>query len=374
MNRNALHEYVLRGTAEAPSSLAHLRVDQLGSLVRPPALIETFALHASGRVTDGELRRAQDDAISDLVRRQEGLGLPIVGDGEYRRATFLDSFAAVRGIDTGTPETSAELPLRRRPVNDRLELVRNRLFDEYSFVKTLTDVPAKVTFPSADLIWQQYAPDRARQIYPDDAAFIDDVIAVQRQMIGEVAEAGCQYLQIDGPGYAAYADPAWIGSLRGRGLDPLSVLQRSADADRAVISGYDGVTFGIHLCSGARARGLQGSATYEGMAEALFNTLPHHRFLLEYEPTLEHKFETLRFVPRDRVVVLGLISTRTSTVENAHDLLRDLEAASKYVDMDQLALSPQCGFSSGISQQSCSQDVQWRKLELMLEVASLAWV
>jgi 5-methyltetrahydropteroyltriglutamate--homocysteine methyltransferase len=368
-----LAEHTDRSTDATSSDLTHMRVDQLGSLVRPSALIAEFRRHAAGATSDEELQRAQDDAITEVVGRQEDLGLPIVGDGEYRRRTFLDGFGDVRGINREAVGQEMTSPQTRQPVDDRLGLSRNRLLEEYGFVSRITNLPAKLTLPSADLIWQQYAPDRAREIYVDGAAFLDDVIAVQRQMIDEVTRAGCRYLQVDGPGYASYGDPAWIGSLRGRGLDPLSVLQRSANADRAVIDGYEHVTFGIHLCTGTRARALQGATTYEGMAEALFNMLPHDRFLLEYEPTLEHRFDILRFVPRDKVVVLGLISTRTPTIENADDLLRDLEVASKYVEIEQVALSPQCGFSSSAHESTCSEDTQWRKLELMLEVAARVW-
>jgi 5-methyltetrahydropteroyltriglutamate--homocysteine methyltransferase len=364
------------GTTPAPPDMTHLRVDQLGSLVRPPALVEVFRGRATGDISNDELRQAQDDAIVEVVRRQEHLGLPIVGDGEFRRSTFLDGFADVSGIDRelALPATSTWRPSTRRSVTERLQLARNGLVDEYTFVTNLTDRPAKVTLPSVDLIWQQFAPDRERAIYPDEGAFLEDVVSVQRRMIREAVEAGCPYLQIDGPGYAAYGDAAWVGRLRGRGLDPVSVLRRSAEADRAVICDHGQVSFGIHLCSGARAQALQGNATYEGMAEVLFNTLPHNRFLLEYEPALEHRFETLRFVPRDKVVVLGLISTRTATLDERDDLLRDLDAASKYVDIDQLALSPQCGFSTGIGESACSEDAQWRKLELMLEVAAVVWI
>ncbi len=339
--------------------LARLHVDQLGSLVRPDGLRNVFHRHALGEATDMELRAAQDSAIEAVVREQEQLGLPVIGDGEFRRRDFTDSYAEVSGFD-------------ERPLQRRMELTANRPLEEYQFAQGLTERPVKTTLLSADRVWQLCASRESRRVYPDDEALLADVIAVQRQIIAGLVEAGCTYLQIDGPGYAAYTDPSWIAFLRGRGLDPITALMRSAAADRAAIEGFTGVTFGIHLCHGDLDRDRHGEWTYDGTAEALFDSLPHARFLLECDRE-SLSFEALRFVPKDKVVVLGLISTTTAELEHEDDLLRRIEAAAKHIDIEQLGLSPQCGFASDIGRSRCTADEQWRKLELMLRVADKVW-
>ncbi len=343
------------------TDLTSLRVDQLGSLVRPQFLRDTFDRHARGDATDDELRIAQDLAVEDVVREQEGLGLPIVGDGEFRRRTFTDSHAGVRGFR------------QQPPMSGQMELTRNRPLEEYRFTAALSERPVKLTILSADRVWQLSLPRQPRQISPDDDAFLSRVVTVHRQIIGELVDAGCTYIQVDGPGYAAYTDPGWIAHLRGRGLDPITALRRSAAADGAAIGGFPGVTFGIHICPGDRPPDQHGDWSYDGIAEILFNSLPHDRVLLECDPE-RTSFDSLRFVPKGKVAVLGLISTRTPQLETEDDLLRRIDDASKYLDADQLALSTQCGFASGIDEGRCTPSEQWRKLELMLRVADRAWM
>jgi 5-methyltetrahydropteroyltriglutamate--homocysteine methyltransferase len=213
--------------------------------------------------------------------------------------------------------------------------------------------------------------------YPSDQAFLDDVVGIQRQVVQELAQAGCRYIQIDAPSYAEQLDPRRITEARARGEDPTQRLERDIAADNAVIAGIDGVTWGIHLCRGGFPEGspMLATGSYEPIAERLFNGLQHDRFLLEYATERAGGFEPLRFVPRGKTVVLGLINVKTQELDSADLIKRRIEEATKYLPLDQLALSPQCGFSTTLRAATGATDdgYQWRKLELVQRLADDVW-
>jgi 5-methyltetrahydropteroyltriglutamate--homocysteine methyltransferase len=201
-------------------------------------------------------------------------------------------------------------------------------------------------------------------------------------MIEELVQAGCKYIQIDAPGYTAYVDKISLERMRSRGEDPERNFQRSIDADNAIIEGFAGVTFGIHICRG-NARTVNPKTgklvpqwhregSYDTIAEKLFNSLKHQRLLLEYDSERAGSFEPLRFVPKDKIAVLGLVSTKNSDMETVDDLKRRIDQASKYLPLDQLALSPQCGFG-GLDSKVLSEDEMWRKLDTIVETARQVW-
>ena len=209
-----------------------------------------------------------------------------------------------------------------------------------------------------------------------------DVVAIERQMIKELVEAGCKYIQIDAPGYTAYVDQVSLDRMRSRGENPERNFQRSIDADNAVIDGFPGVTFGIHVCRG-NARTIDPKTGklvpqwhreghYDAIAERLFNTLKHHRLLLEYDSDRAGGFEPLALVPKDKVVVLGLVTTKSSDLESLDELKRRIDQASRYLPLEQLALSPQCGFG-GIDSKMMSEDEMWRKFDRIVETAAQVW-
>ena len=212
--------------------------------------------------------------------------------------------------------------------------------------------------------------------------FTGHVAAMEQEMVAQLVEAGCPYVQIDAPGYTAYVDPTSLGAMRARGEDPDENLGRSLKADNTVIDGFTGVTFGIHLCRG-NSRAIDPATGkfvpqwhreghYDAIAERLFNTLHHQRFLLEYDSERAGSFEALRFVPKDKIVVLGLVTTKSTDIETVDMLLSRIEEATRYVPVDQLALSPQCGFGSSAAE-SIPAEAQWKKLEVILETASKVW-
>jgi 5-methyltetrahydropteroyltriglutamate--homocysteine methyltransferase len=353
--------------------LRRLRVDQVGSLLRPEALKTAVGRLHAGEITVDELRVAQDAAVREVVTRQEAVGFPVVTDGEFRRINFQDSFGESVSGYGGTERAI----LSRVPAVQRLARVRNQPLDEYRFACGLTDRPVKVTMVSVDRVTQRFAWEDSRSVYPSVEEFVEDAVRIEREMLGEVAAAGCRYVQIDGPGYTAYLDPPSLAEWRERGEDPDANLDRAMAADNAVIAGFPGVTFGIHLCRGNNAadtpQARQGH--YDAIAERLFNTLSHDRFLLEYDTERAGSFEPLRFVPKGKMVVLGLVSTKLSTMETIDELKRRVNEASRYLPLDQLALGPQCGFASRINlgPNRMSIDDQWRKLERVRVAAEQIW-
>lgn len=370
------------------------RVDHVGSLLRPEALKQTFLQHVRELADAGALKAAQDAAIRTVVAEQERHGLPVVTDGEFRRLNWQVSFSEVEGWDLWAgswrnflryPGNRAEheRPLSkgddavvsfRAPATARLRLVRSFPLEEYRFTRSVATRPAKVTLMGPDRVAQMCDIAGSRAVYPDSDAFLADVVGIQRQMVEDLVAAGCDYVQLDEPSYTGYVDPPTLERMRADGEDPLRNLDRAIAADNAVIAGLRGrATFGLHVCRGNRASMWHREGTYDAIAERLFNGLAFDRLLLEYDTERAGSFEPLRHVPRSKVVVLGLITTKTARVETVDELARRIDLASRFLPLDQLALSPQCGFASGIAGNLLTEDEQWRKLDVMLETARRVW-
>jgi 5-methyltetrahydropteroyltriglutamate--homocysteine methyltransferase len=389
-------------TADTVQDLKHLRVDQVGGLAAPPELRRVFDDYKSGNASEAALDRAKDDAVRHVIARQEAIGFPIMTDGELRRRNFQESFSeSVSGFDVPAEDKSMEgvslqpfaraeqnfsapgpaIRTRRRVV-ERLRLIRNVPLSEYEFSSKLATAPVKVTVLSPDRISQRFDWQQSKAVYPDMDAFLADVVAITRQIIGGLIAAGCRYIQIDAPGYTAYVDKVSLERMRARGEDPDENMQRSIAADNAVIAGFDNVTFGIHLCKGnprtidpATGKVMpqwHREGHYDAIAERLFAQLKHHRLLLEYDDERSGSFAPLRYVPKDKIVVLGLVTTKRADLESLDVLRHRIAEATHYLPAEQLALSPQCGFG-GLDSISIPQEDQWRKFERILETARLVW-
>jgi 5-methyltetrahydropteroyltriglutamate--homocysteine methyltransferase len=375
------------------TDLKTLRVDQVGSLLRPERLKGAFAAYGEGKISEADLKRVQDEAIREVVAWQIAHDLPIIVDGEFRRTSFMESFSVVAGVeewqagvkmyheilkrpdDRGATTRKGQDPilLNRKRVTQRLKLVRNALLDDYRFTQSLTARPVKVTLISADRIQQCYDSAASRSVYADTQQFLQDVVAVERQMIGELAQAGCRYVGIDGPGYTAYVDPDSLAAMRARGEDPQAVLDRSIKADNDAIENFSSVCFGIHICRGNRQSMWHREGHYDAIAEKLFAGLNHQRLLLEYDTERAGSFAPLRFVPKGKIAVLGLITTKVGRAEKVDELCRRIDEAARYLPLEQLAISPQCGFASSIRGNLLTEDEQFRKLDVMLETARKVW-
>jgi len=350
--------------------VTHLRVDQVGALSRPEWLLEMFRRHGRGEVTDEDLREAQDHSIRALVAKQESIGLPVITDGEQRRRHFMESFSgSVSGFAGARPV------LDRGPVSSRLRMERDLPLEEYRFAKSLTTRTVKASFIGPDRIAQKFEWESSRAVYPDLDAFTADVVDIERRMVQELVAEGCRYVQVDAPSYTAYLDPVSTLPMQARGEDVERNIGRALAADNAVIEGFPGVTFGVHLCRGKRPGSHRRVGGYDAIAERLFNTLRHDRFLLEFDTDRAGGFEPLRFVPRGKIVVLGLVSITSPRLESKDELKRRIDEAARYLPLEQLALSPACGFGGGIfgAVRAMSDEEQWRKLELVMQVAHEVW-
>jgi 5-methyltetrahydropteroyltriglutamate--homocysteine methyltransferase len=379
-------------SAASTLDLKTMRVDLVGSLLRPAALKDAFARYGEGKASEAELKRTQDDAIREVVAKQLAHDLPIIVDGEFRRTSFMESFAVVAGVeewqagvktyheilqredgDDKTHKGQDPILLNRRRVTAPLKLLRNALLGDYRFARALTDRPVKVTLIGPDRIQQCYDSVASRSVYPSTDDFLRDVVAVERQMLEELVHAGCGYVGIDAPGYTAYVDPDSLAAMRGRGEEPMATMERSIRADNEVIANFPDVTFGIHVCRGNRQSMWHREGRYDTIAEKLFNGLNHQRLLLEYDTERAGSFEPLRFVPKGKIAVLGLITTKVGRVESVDELCRRIDEAARYLPLEQLALSPQCGFASSLRGNRLSEQQQFQKLDVMLETARKVW-
>ena len=379
------------------NDLKTIRTDVVGSLLRPAAVKEARVRYDDGTLSAEEFRAIEDAAIVDAVRLQEAAGLDVVTDGEIRRLNFQDSFgASVEGYDAArstlkvyerrvegsAPLQRWEIPKiqeagtavsHRRPAKARLTLAHNVPLEEYRFVGGIAKKPAKVSLIGPDIISQRFDYQASTPVYRGMDEFLADVVAIERAIIKSLADEGCRYVQIDAPGFTAYVDPPSVAQMRARGEDPMENFARSLEAEAAVVKNFPGMTFGIHLCRGNQRSMWHREGSYDAIAERLFAELPHDRFLLEYDSPRAGTFDALRFVPEGKVVVLGLISSKVPELEKVDDLKRRIEEATRFIALDQLAISPQCGFGSDVSGNLLSEDDQKRKLERVAETARAVW-
>jgi 5-methyltetrahydropteroyltriglutamate--homocysteine methyltransferase len=379
------------------TSLDRIRTDVVGSLLRPAQWKAARLAFETGKLSAQEFARMELACVRRHLDLQERIGLDVVTDGEVSRLNFQDSFGlAISGYATGgetvrtheqraaggTPLARWDIPdlaapgtpvVHRRPVVKKLELVRNPPLDEYRRVAPLAKKPVKVSLIGPDRVMQRFDHAGSKAVYATVDAFVDDVVALQRRMIQELVDAGCRYVHIDEPGYTAYVDEPSMEAMRQRGEDPMQNFSRSLRANAELVRGFPGVTFGIHLCRGNQRSMWHREGTYDAIAERLFNELPHQRFLLEYDSPRAGSFAPLRFVPKDKVVVLGLVSTKVPELEPVEALVSRIEEAAKVVPLERLAISPQCGFGSDVVGNLVSEDDQKRKLERVVEAARIMW-
>ena len=364
------------------------RADHVGSLLRPPSLLAAREAHAAGTLTDDELRAAEDAAIADAVRMQESVGLRAATDGEYRRASWMTDFAyQLAGVrPTGTiatpapaggrldlsPRTGASLMQVDGPIALEHVIFGEDLRTLQSLVTTATP---KVTIPSPSMIHFRSGRDEIDgDAYPDLDAFWDDLVSAYRAEVAGLVDLGCTYLQLDDVSLAYVNDPAQRERLARIGGDPDHQHETYVAQMNRVLEGRpDGLTVTTHLCRGNLRSSWMAEGSYDFVAEALFSGLDVDGFFLEYDDERSGGFEPLRFVPRDKVVVLGLVTTKTGTLERKDDLKRRVEDASRFIDVDQLCLSPQCGFASVVEGNALSYEEQTAKLRLVVETAEEIW-
>jgi 5-methyltetrahydropteroyltriglutamate--homocysteine methyltransferase len=358
------------------------RGDHVGSLLRPSALKQAFRQHARHEIGDDEFVRVQDSAIRDVVRLQEQVGLKVVNDGEYRRGSYWSRFVErTQGLtikdasftfhDDEGNETGFTAPYAQGTVSRGGPIT----VDEYRFVKPLTDRIVKVTMPAPSTMHLYRVDDWASPAaYTDAAAFFRDLGRVYQQEIAELAALGLRYVQLDEVALAMLCDPKVRDKVRSFGIDPAGLVDLYVDAINEALAGKpDDMFVGIHMCRGNFKGRYLSEGGYDDVAEKLFGRANATHFLLEYDTPRAGDFAPLRHVPKNKGVVLGLISSKTAQLESIDDLRRRVDEASTHIDADRLAISPQCGFASTVAGNPITEADMRAKLELVVQAADRIW-
>jgi 5-methyltetrahydropteroyltriglutamate--homocysteine methyltransferase len=359
------------------------RADQVGSLLRPAALLAARDAHAEGRLSLQDLRAAEDQAILDALTLQRKVGLDILMDGELRRRSWLGDMAeAVEGFvpdsvtmhwrgPGGGPEATTA-----RVIGERLRPVRSLTAHELPFLQAHASGPIKMTIPAAsNFMISSYRPGITDKAYPDRSELTSELAGIIRGEIQTLIDQGVPYIQLDAPFYSVWVDAEGRERMRQAGIDPDQAFAEAVAMDRASLEGLarPGTILAMHVCRGnSRGRWIADGG-YEPIAEQLFGGLPLDALLLEYDSERAGGFEPLRFVQPHTTVVLGLVTTKEPALESQDELRRRIEEASRYVPLERLALSPQCGFASVAAGNPISEDDQRRKLDLVVETARAVW-
>jgi methionine synthase II (cobalamin-independent) len=354
------------------------RADHIGSLLRPRKLRDAFRRHAAHDIPDAQFRLAQDEAIRDAVRLQEECGLEVVTDGEFRRISYWEKFvrltkglvvkdAVFRFHDEHGHESDFTAPYVAGKVSRRSPITA----DEFAFVCGLSERTAKVTMPSPSTMhFYRFTDWGDGKAYAHARGFFADLGKVYQQEIAELATAGCRYVQLDEVAIAILCDPAAREKVKQAGGDPDQLVDLYIDAINEAVKGKpEGVTVGVHVCRGNYKGMYLSEGGYDSVGERFFGRTRVNHFLLEFDTPRAGGFEPLRFVPKDKGVVLGLVSSKTPVLESMELLKRRFAEAAKYVDPSRLAISPQCGFASTMGGNPVSEDDERAKLRLCVEAA-----
>jgi len=361
----------------------HARVEHVGSLLRPGFLRDARDAYARGELAPGGLKAAEDRAVREVVAMQEEIGLPVVGDGEMRRESFQGELTAACGGFAGVDVNAwlwgawhsaevGDLTIARpadlaviAPVRKR----RNLAAEEFTFLRACTGRQAKVTLPSPSLFANLWSPERSVAAYPTLDAFLADVVRVLCEEVAELVRLGCTYIQLDAPHYPLLIDPGWRAFYEERGWPLERWLGYGIELDNAVIDAGRPATFGFHLCRGNQLSRWLVAGGYDAIAAPVFGGVHADRLLLEYDDERSGTFDPLRLVPGGKVVVLGLVTTKTSRVEPLDQIRARLALARAVVDADRLALSPQCGFATSVAGNAITAEAQRAKLALLVRAA-----
>jgi 5-methyltetrahydropteroyltriglutamate--homocysteine methyltransferase len=362
---------------------AKFRAENVGSLLRPPELLQARSEQVEGRLDLDALREVEDRAILETLEGQRNAGIGIYTDGELRRGSWLTDMAdAVEGfvadkvvLEWKGPGGGAE-GSTAQVVGAKLRKVRRLTGHELPLLKKSSPGPFKITLPApSNFMVASYKCGITDRFYPTHADLLGELVGFIRDEIRWLVGEGLSYIQFDAPYYSHYLDPATREQMRGQGLDPDEEFSKSVAGDNAALKevprGW--VTLGLHVCRGNSRSRWYTEGGYDAIAEKLFGSLEVDCFLLEYDSGRAGGFEPLRLVPRDKTVVLGLVTTKQPALESQDDLRRRIDEAARYVPLENLALSTQCGFASVAAGNLLSIDDQWRKLELVAETARKVW-
>jgi 5-methyltetrahydropteroyltriglutamate--homocysteine methyltransferase len=359
------------------------RAEHVGSLLRPPELLQARAAHSQGRLAIEDLRAEEDRAIAGALKKQRELGLDILSDGEMRRGSWLTDMAeAVEGfvadkvmLDWKGPGGGSE-GSTANAAGAKLRKVRKMTGQELPFLKKSALGPFKVTLPApSNFVLGSYKKGITEKFYPAHADLLQDLVDIVRDEIRWLLSEGVTYIQLDAPYYSHYLDPRGRRDMIGAGFDPDEEFDKSIDGDNEALREIPRgkATRAFHVCRGNSRSRWYAEGGYDAIAKKLFGSLDTDTFLLEYDSARSGGFEPLRLVPRGKNVVLGLVTTKDAKLESEDELRRRIDEAAKYVPIENLALSPQCGFASVAAGNLLSMDDQWSKLSLVCETARKVW-
>lgn len=359
------------------------RADHVGSLLRPPPLLNARQKFFNGELPQEVLRQIEDTHIAEAVKKQESIGLRGITDGEFRRAFFhLDFLEQLAGVTvTGQIAASSDAAETvhftppKLSVTGKLRHDKNIQVDDFNFLQSQVSQVPKVSIPSPTMV--HFRGGRAAidiESYPDMDLFFDDLAQVYRDEINALYKAGCRYIQMDDTNLAYLCDPKMRAGAVERGDDPDELPRTYAALINAALEGCpNDLTVCVHLCRGNFRSTWFAEGSYEPVAEILFNEMNVDAYFLEYDDERSGGFAPLRFVPENKTVVLGLITSKFADLEPQSELTQRIEEAAQYMPLDNLCLSPQCGFSSTVEGNNMSEDDQWRKLEHVVKTAELVW-
>jgi 5-methyltetrahydropteroyltriglutamate--homocysteine methyltransferase len=358
------------------------RADVIGSMLRPPYLLQAREAFAAGRMTSTEFKRLEDHAVDECITIQERAGVDVVTDGEMRRSVFAsqlaqacEGFAAIPNnqVDWFTLDGRVETSPVTVGLVSKLKRKRHLSSEEFVYLRAKTASPTKMTIPSPTMYAYYWAPGVSDAAYSSPEAYMADVTDILNDEVAELARLGAEYVQIDAPEFGMLIDDhqrAWFAQ---KGFDPERMLHDGIEMINAIIDGHPGITFGLHICRGNDAGCYMARGGYARIAEQVFPRTRAQRLLLEYDDERSGDFAPLQSVPEDKVVVLGLITTKTAREETAEELRARIHEASVYIPLERLALSPQCGFASVAKGNAISFEIQEKKLRQVAEVARQVW-
>ena len=378
-------------------AMEKFRADHIGSLLRPTEMLDARRAYDQGKITWEQLREASDKACLKAIEVQKQSGIGIYTDGEYRRAIWSGSMRdAVEGLVLNPDATLLqpgasgwqgpyaqlatatlhEVSANRFMVNAKLKMVRSVHEDEAAFLKKHAPGPWKITLAAVNPGVQWFKNGVTDKFYPTREALAQELLGFRQAELKKIMADGCKYVQLDSLAYTAWMNPSRRKPMTDQGLDLEKELDKQIAWDNQSIPGVrgtPGVTVGHHICRGNNRSAWGGEGPYDAVAEKLFTTMNVDRFLLEYDTERAGGFEPLRFVPKDKMVVLGIISSKLAELESVDSLRRRIDDAAKYCPLDNLAISPQCGFASTMPGNILTWDDQKRKLELIVETARKVW-
>lgn len=361
-----------------------LRHDQIGSFLRPTQVLDARLALAEGNIDAEALTGIEDEAIIELLQMQHEVGVGIFSDGELRRLAWMSGLAdAVEGFTEGhrtmhwhnLDGSEEDEPSLSRVAGARLRQVRRLTGGESAFLQEHSPGPFKITMPSPLTIAASgYQAGVTDLVYPDRAEFLKDLIDIVRGEMVALADEGVGYIQLD-EGFTGYLGDYALYPVDLGGVTKEQALQADIAAENSLYDAVkrEGLTLAMHVCGGNSRSRWAGTGGYSGMAEHIFNELHVDRFLLEFDTERAGTFEPLKYLPKGKVVVLGLVTTKRGELEDPEDLIRRIDEASKFAPLDQLALSPQCGFASVADGNLLSEEEQWRKVEIVVETARRVW-